>query len=109
MDEGLSLRKGVKIAMGTNGEPRIFNPKLNAKLDKISKIFSQFDDIFEIKEYKTVGPWIRLKLKLKGNTRAEHIRRNISDAQLQLKFKRMHLEEQDTTLYLYVTDEDIIC
>ena len=93
--------------MGTNGELRIFNPKLNAKLDKISKVFSQFHDIFEIKECKTVGPWIRLKLKPKGDTRAERIRRNIKNAQFQLKFRRMHLEEQDTTLYLYVTDEDI--
>lgn len=46
-------------------------------------------------------------MKTTGNTRAEHIRRNISDAQLQLKFKQMHLEEQDKTLYLYVTDEEI--
>lgn len=76
--------------------------------EKIEKIYSHYGTNISINKCCIKSDRVIFKVKLKGNTRAAHVRSHARDVQLRLKLKLFEIFIEDLTICIAVSNLEII-
>ena len=76
--------------------------------EKIEKIYSHYGANISINKWRIKSDRVIFKVKLKGNTREAHVRSHARDVQLRLKLKLFEIFIEDLTIYIAVSNLEII-